>query len=124
MKIGRQLRRKKVSSYEELLNAVKNKEIVISIVGSTYEDISKKIKMKKNLSKGGKVIGDVMMLAGIFTGPLAPVLIGGGASIDMISGANGLKKYELREDKKNKRMDLIRIKGADAYDPKYDIITD
>lgn len=123
LKKKRNIKPKRVSDYNEMVELIKNREVVIYVEGDAYQEI--KYNAKKSIKhKGNKTFGITISIISLFlAGPLGwMALISGGALA--INGAvkDDFKKYKIKMNKEYERVELYLNKGAEKYDPKFDTI--
>lgn len=124
MEINRVLTRNIVTSIDEMMELVKKQEIVICIKGSAYEEIKNKIKKQKTNSKVNKVLHAVLWGASVFSGGWLFWVLFGAGSIAYHNGRDNLKLYELQDHENYRCFDLVRVKGKNAFNPKFDRIAE
>lgn len=132
MREKRNLKVHYISDYNELVKAISEKELVIYVEGSLYEEIKKEIKKEKREYKSVKGIGKLNVLFGGITlatevSLLGPIMLGAGAvgylCGKLAEGSADFNKYKIVDNRNEKRLEMLRVKGTEIpVDLKYDTI--
>lgn len=125
MKRERILEAKIVRSRNDLVDCLEKEEIVIFVEGDLYEKMKKELVEPKQSKKLGKInLG--LGMASMFVGaPVVAVANVGIGMWNMLSGASKdqIKKYNLKNNKEFKRIELYLAKGQDKYNKELDAIS-
>lgn len=129
MRVKRTIKPMIIKEYNELAKAINNKTLAIFIVGEAYEELKKDIMKKHKKGKTNRRTGKANLVIGIgitfFTAiPVVGQVFLGLGALNYLCGKLGddFRNYQVNNNENEKRIELLRIKGENAVDLKYDTI--
>lgn len=117
-----------VTSYNEVIEMLRNKELVFFVEGKAREEVLREVKDEKKTCKRMKIQGKLGTLGSAGIIACSHPVIGG-----VLLSVNGLiylvgklgdetRKYSIYENEEKERLEFVRTKGVGAFDPQYDTI--